>query len=664
MTDLEAIAAYRAKKDPEAFKHLVETYQGMVFSACDRVLSNATDAEDAAQETFLKLTNHVNDINVNPASWLYTCALNTARNRVKSESARRNRERSWSEENRKTVESADDFHEILPILDTCITELPDGDRELLLQYYFKKKTQSQLGTEQGVSQQAIKKRLDKTVEELRRKLKSKGIAVPVVLLVVFLGSGNLHAAVPTALTASLVKIGLAGLGKGAVAGSGASTSVWATLEVKIIAAILVGALVVTGFLFLNYPKKEPVQMTKKKVPIQQPPKVVKETIVEKKESKRAKEAMIEGVPNIMSKVWQRGEPGRECYLFWALDSTLQGAGVTTNYEDIMGLSGCGFRLQVSKPLICASCPDVSSSTFLPIALKVYGYRELTENYGPSKKAWDDVEATQKGIRKSIDAGVPVMSMAPFPFYATIVGYTDKAFIAQQHYPQPDTRHEIKVDNGHLVIVGKEREVGKIDREKIINSFKTILEQGKKANWYEPENEDPERLSGLAAYDAWIKQLNTPLGKLLKEHIEKEYAKDGKELPEEGKMFSKDGPGWTSNTYMSQWHANSWPYMNFVDARTAAAIYLQDAVPLFKGEERKKVEKLASIYEKLEEHLRENWNLFPQRHWVRKQKNFIWSPAGKIPGILWTEEMRKKGAEALKKAKKMEEEAYTIMEEFF
>lgn len=38
--------------DEEAFSHLVETYQAPVFSLCLRMLSDQTEAEDAAQESF------------------------------------------------------------------------------------------------------------------------------------------------------------------------------------------------------------------------------------------------------------------------------------------------------------------------------------------------------------------------------------------------------------------------------------------------------------------------------------------------------------------------------------------------------------------------------------------------------------------------------------
>ena len=42
------------KGDTQAFSHLVEAYQTPVYNLCHRMLGNAQDAEDAAQETFLR----------------------------------------------------------------------------------------------------------------------------------------------------------------------------------------------------------------------------------------------------------------------------------------------------------------------------------------------------------------------------------------------------------------------------------------------------------------------------------------------------------------------------------------------------------------------------------------------------------------------------------
>jgi len=53
--DSEATLLATARQgDPQAFSALVELYQTPVYNLCYRMLNNAGDAEDAAQETFLR----------------------------------------------------------------------------------------------------------------------------------------------------------------------------------------------------------------------------------------------------------------------------------------------------------------------------------------------------------------------------------------------------------------------------------------------------------------------------------------------------------------------------------------------------------------------------------------------------------------------------------
>lgn len=55
MPDNESVWLDRAQKgDVEAFSYLVETYQKPVYNMCYRMLGEAGEAEDAAQETFLR----------------------------------------------------------------------------------------------------------------------------------------------------------------------------------------------------------------------------------------------------------------------------------------------------------------------------------------------------------------------------------------------------------------------------------------------------------------------------------------------------------------------------------------------------------------------------------------------------------------------------------
>jgi RNA polymerase sigma-70 factor (ECF subfamily) len=69
-----------ADGDQQAFKILVERYQGMVYSIAYSVLGNSADAEDAAQETFLRLYRKLGQFRgeASFATWLYRLAVRVA----------------------------------------------------------------------------------------------------------------------------------------------------------------------------------------------------------------------------------------------------------------------------------------------------------------------------------------------------------------------------------------------------------------------------------------------------------------------------------------------------------------------------------------------------------------------------------------------------------
>lgn len=79
MHDIEAECLVRAQQgDDEAFAYLVETYQRPVYNLCYRMLGNAGDAEDAAQETFIRAYKAIGryDPSRKFSSWLLTIASN------------------------------------------------------------------------------------------------------------------------------------------------------------------------------------------------------------------------------------------------------------------------------------------------------------------------------------------------------------------------------------------------------------------------------------------------------------------------------------------------------------------------------------------------------------------------------------------------------------
>jgi RNA polymerase sigma-70 factor (ECF subfamily) len=78
-TDAELIAAAR-EDDERAFKFLVDRYLPSVYGFCVRYTGSPSDAEDAAQEAFLKAWRSLSRFNPDKSfkTWLFAIAKNSA----------------------------------------------------------------------------------------------------------------------------------------------------------------------------------------------------------------------------------------------------------------------------------------------------------------------------------------------------------------------------------------------------------------------------------------------------------------------------------------------------------------------------------------------------------------------------------------------------------
>jgi RNA polymerase sigma-70 factor, ECF subfamily len=69
-----------------AFDRLVMKHQSMVLNLCFRIIGDYDEANDCAQETFIKVYNNLNKFRFQSSfsTWLYRIAINTCRNRLAS----------------------------------------------------------------------------------------------------------------------------------------------------------------------------------------------------------------------------------------------------------------------------------------------------------------------------------------------------------------------------------------------------------------------------------------------------------------------------------------------------------------------------------------------------------------------------------------------------
>jgi RNA polymerase sigma-70 factor, ECF subfamily len=74
----------------KAFDRLVIKHQSMVLNLCFRIIGDYDEANDCAQETFIKVYNNLETFRFQSSftTWLYRIAINTCRNRLASAGSR------------------------------------------------------------------------------------------------------------------------------------------------------------------------------------------------------------------------------------------------------------------------------------------------------------------------------------------------------------------------------------------------------------------------------------------------------------------------------------------------------------------------------------------------------------------------------------------------
>jgi RNA polymerase sigma factor (sigma-70 family) len=216
-TDVALLELWIAARDGEAFNELVSRYAGLVHGACRRVLGDAEDAQDVAQDCFLKLAR-VSSPPVEPrqslAGWLHTVATRAAIDLLRVRSRRRKHERRAAE--LRGAASAPEssageatWDEIEEHVDASIAELPGELREVVIAHFVERRTQEAIAAELGVSRQTVHHRARRGIERIRAGLRKRGLAVPAALGSLL--AANLCEAAPAGLAAALGKLALSGL---------------------------------------------------------------------------------------------------------------------------------------------------------------------------------------------------------------------------------------------------------------------------------------------------------------------------------------------------------------------------------------------------------------------------------------------------------------------
>ncbi|MGE8205313.1 sigma-70 family RNA polymerase sigma factor [Heyndrickxia sp. NPDC080065] len=147
-----------------AFRILVEKYRMHIFHTVFAILRNQQDAEDAAQEVFLKIYASLPQYeNQGFKTWITRIAVNHAID-MKRKKVRR-REDQTVEFQPEEFRGKNNTEELVllkekkSILSKRLVELPDNYREVVEGFYIKEKTYQQMAEEQKVQVKTIETKL-------------------------------------------------------------------------------------------------------------------------------------------------------------------------------------------------------------------------------------------------------------------------------------------------------------------------------------------------------------------------------------------------------------------------------------------------------------------------------------------------------------------------
>ena len=158
----------------EAYQEILNRYEGMVYSTCYRMLGNAQEAEEACQDTFLRIFHKLHQFEGRSAfkTWLFRIVYNFCMTRRRKLATKRERDTTVGEEITRKV---DDHHReaIGPDQDQreyvhqALAEMADGDREILTLRFISDLSLEQMAEVLDLKLSATKMRLYRSMEKFR-----------------------------------------------------------------------------------------------------------------------------------------------------------------------------------------------------------------------------------------------------------------------------------------------------------------------------------------------------------------------------------------------------------------------------------------------------------------------------------------------------------------
>lgn len=203
MDDIELLQEYVSQNSESAFETLVSRHVNLVYSVAFRHLGNAHHAEEVTQAVFVILAKKSRGLRQGTilSGWLYQTARLTARNFLRGEIRRQQREQEAYMQSLTNETESDAWPQIAPFLDNAMAHLGEKDRNAIALRFFEGKNLREVGANLGVTEDAAKMRVGRAVEKLRGFFSKRGIALSAAIVGSAIAANSVQAA-PIGLVSS------------------------------------------------------------------------------------------------------------------------------------------------------------------------------------------------------------------------------------------------------------------------------------------------------------------------------------------------------------------------------------------------------------------------------------------------------------------------------
>lgn len=164
--------------DTKAFAVLVDRYKDLVFTLALRMLKNREEAEEVAQDTFIKVFKSINKFKGDSkfSTWIYRITYNSCLDVLKKykQEYKLDPIDEYTERQLVTFENAFDAladKEQRQTIETCLQKLPEEDGFLLTLYYFEEQSIDEIAKIVGLTVNNVKVKLFRSRKKLAYLLK-------------------------------------------------------------------------------------------------------------------------------------------------------------------------------------------------------------------------------------------------------------------------------------------------------------------------------------------------------------------------------------------------------------------------------------------------------------------------------------------------------------